>query len=169
MHGLLPWHPIVGWEGPPRKWERVLWKEGLQNMEAGGEAGAGAYEVWEVETTVDDVLKLVGVIARGLDILWGTMWSSVSWLPTMGTVIFSAWCCWSLCPCCSMHYFVEHTRLGDNKLFKIFVNCFIPLIWHIEICISSSADICLVFILPFMTFLIWATVCTSTEKKEIYV
>ena len=99
----------------------------------------------------------------------GTMWSSVSWLPIMGAVIFSAWCCWSLCLCCSVHYFVEHTKLWDNKLFKIFVTCFIPVIWHIEICISSSADICLVFILPFMTFLIWATVCTSTKKKDIYV
>ena len=40
-------------------------------MEAGGEAWAGGWEVWEVEATVDDVLKLVGVIARGLDMLWG--------------------------------------------------------------------------------------------------
>ena len=91
-----------------------------------------------------------------------TMWSHVSWGPTMGAVIFSAWCCWSLCACSSMHYFVEHTRLWDNKLFKIFVNCFIPVIWHIEICISSSADVWLVFILTIMTFLIWAIVCTST-------
>ena len=98
----------------------------------------------------------------------GTMWSSVSWLPTMGAVYFSAWCCWSLCACSSMHYFWSTLGCGIINCSRFLLNCFLPLIWHIEICISSSADICLVFILPFMTFLIWATVCTSTEKKEIY-
>ena len=40
---------------------------------------------------------------------------------------------------------------------------------NLEIYILSSANVWLVFILTTITFLIWATFCTCTERKEIYV